>query len=285
MAGMMPSPFRSQRRRRKRQKHLSAPAQQQMRQRILALLALALLALFLLTWLLWQALLWLQQHPLAITALWASALALGLLVMCGFWYWVFRLPPPGLRWQHPRRADLARYYDQRGTLQDLQAMDPAAFECYIGRLFELEGYRVDYTPQSGDGGVDLLLRRPGRSRRAASEGIALVQCKRYAASHSVGSPELQQFSGALRRAFTHEGYFVTTSFFTPAAQEWARKEGIHLIDGLALLQWRTRLERRARLGLISPDRCAALGLPPPQHDQLPQSDYSSDADVYPSPSC
>lgn len=245
-------------RRGQRQRQRRAQRQDLMRQRFLALGALTLLALGLLVWLMWQILLWFQQHPLAVTAFWVSALALGVLVVVGFFYWTLHLPPPGLRWRHPRRADLARYYDERGTLQTLQALDPLAFEQYVGHLFELEGYRVEYTPHSGDGGVDLLLRRPGRSRRAHAGGLALVQCKRYGAAHSVGSPELQQFSGALRRAFAYEGYVVTTSFFTPAAQAWARNEGIHLIDGLALLQWQTRLERRARLGLLSPDGCAAL---------------------------
>jgi hypothetical protein len=216
-----------------------------------------LLALSLLVWLIWQVLLWFQRHPLVVTALWISALVLLALAVCGFCYWTLRLPPPGLRWRHTRRADLARYYDQRGTLQDLQTLDPLAFERHIGQLFALEGYHVVYTPRTGDGGVDLLLRRPGRKRRAPHTHVALVQCKRYASAHSVGSPELQQFSGALRRALAHEGYFVTTGFFTPAAQHWARSEGIHLIDGLALLQWQTRLERRARLGLISPAGSAA----------------------------
>jgi hypothetical protein len=251
-----------------------------MRQRVLALSALTLLALGLLVW---QVLLWFQQHPLAVTAFWVSALALGLLGVVGFFYWTLRLPPPGLRWRHPRRADLARYYDGRGTLQRLQALDPLAFEQYVGHLFELEGYRVEYTPQSGDGGVDLLLRRPGRSRRAHAGGLALVQCKRYGAAHSVGSPELQQFSGALRRAFAYEGYVVTTSFFTPAAQAWARNEGIHLIDGLALLQWQTRLERRARLGLISPDVCAALVVQAPEQIDHPQDDVSASGEAHPCP--
>ncbi len=249
--------------------------QQQARQWTGAIAALVLLSLILLAWLIWQALLWFQQHPLAVTALWISALALGALAVGVFLYWVLRLPPPGLRWRHPQRAELARYYDQRGALRDLEQMDPLDFERYVGHLFELEGYRVEYTPRSGDEGVDLILRRSERGRQGSIGELALVQCKRYAAQHSVGSPELQQFSGAMRRAFAYEGYFVTTSFFTPAAQAWAKKEGIHLIDGLALLQWRARLERRARLGLISPDMSAALDLPPPSDDDPYQGEYFS----------
>lgn len=252
---------RSQQGRRRGPRRSRRNRRRELAERALAVALGCLLLLGVVAWLIWQALLWLQRHPLAGTALWVSALVLGLLAACGVFYWSFRLPPPGLRWRHARRADLARYYDQRGTLQELQRMDPLAFERYVGQLFEFEGYRVEYTPRSGDGGVDLLLHRRRGGWRSRTGGTALAQCKRYGAGHSVGAPELQQFSGAMRRALAYEGYFITTSFFTPAAQEWARQEGIHLIDGLALLHWQRRLERRARLGLRSPDGCAAFDLP------------------------
>ena len=223
MARITPSPSSQSHRRRKRQGH--SQRQNQMKQRFLALGVLTVAALVLLVWVIWHVLLWFQQHPLAITALWVSALALGLLAVCGFFYWTFRLPPPGLRWRHPRRADLARYYDQRGTMQNLQTMDPLAFERFVGQLFELEGYQVSCTPRSGDGGVDLLLRRPGRSRRASSESPALVQCKRYASSHSVGSPELQQFSGALRSGPGPRGLFCHHQLFYPCRAEMGAAGG------------------------------------------------------------
>ncbi len=241
------SPSSSQRRPRRGR----VDPRQQWAQRALAALLAGLVVLGLLTWAMWEVLRWFQRHPTAATALWVSALALGLLVAGGVLYWTLRKPPPGLRRRHPRRADLARYYDQRGTLRELQEMDPVEFERYVGRLFELEGYRVEYTARTGDEGVDLRLRRARQGWRRRGDSLALVQCKRYGSEHAVGSPELQQFSGALRHELAYEGYFVTTSFFTPAAQAWARAEGIHLIDGLALLHWRSRLLRRARLGLLS----------------------------------
>ena len=236
---------------RRRPRRGRAAPRQQWAQRILAILLMAGLLLLLLAWAIWQFLLWFQRHPLAGTALWVSALILGALAASGVFYWTFRLPPPGLRWHHPRRADLARYYDQRGTLRELQEMDPLEFEQYVGRLFELEGYQVEYTARTSDEGVDLRLRRSRRGWRGRGSDLALVQCKRYGAGNSIGSPELHEFSGALRHELAYEGYVVTTSFFTPSAQEWAHAEGIHLIDGLALLHWRNRLLRRARLGVIA----------------------------------
>jgi hypothetical protein len=210
-----------------------------------------LLALGLLAWVVWKALLWLQHHPLAATALWVAG---GLLLLLGagaLLYRTFRAPFPGLRGRQPNRAVLARYYDQRGTLRDLQTMDPVAFEHYIGYLFALEGYIPEYTARTGDEGIDIRL-YPKNRLGVHSHGspVALVQCKRYADGHAVGSPELQQFSGALRHELAHQGYFVTTSAFTPAARKWAEEEGIQLLDGLDLLKWRSHLLRRERLRLL-----------------------------------
>lgn len=209
------------------------------------------LAVGLLAWIVWKALLWFQLHPLAVTVLWATAALLFLLVAGGVFYRTFCAPFPGLRGRQPNRSALARYYDQRGTLRDLQTMDPVAFECYIGYLFALEGYIPEWTARTGDEGVDIRLYPKNRlGTRAHGNPIALVQCKRYADGHAVGSPELQQFSGALRHEFAHQGYFVTTSAFTPAARKWAADEGIQLLDGLDLLKWRDHLLRRERMRLL-----------------------------------
>jgi hypothetical protein len=149
-----------------------------------------------------------------------------------------------------RRNRLVRFYSRQQSLRTLQSLDPLAFEQHIARLFELEGYQVTLTPYTGDEGIDLWLSPPARlgiRRRLAQRGVwrALVggtaqripvQCKRYT-DRPVGSPELQAFSGAMRQALAEEGYFVTTSRFTPAAQRWAQREGIYLIDGAALIRW------------------------------------------------
>lgn len=170
----------------------------------------------------------------------AGAFLLVLLLAGGLLYW-------SGGW---RRHRLAHFYSRQHSLRALQSLDPLAFEQHIARLFELEGYQVTLTPYTGDEGIDLWLSPPARlgiRRRLAQRGVwktlvggtaqrIPVQCKRYT-DRPVGSPELQAFSGAMRQALAEEGYFVTTSRFTPAAQRWAKREGIYLIDGAALIQW------------------------------------------------
>ena len=239
-----------------------------------------LFALGLLVWMVWKALLWLQLHPLAETALWVTAVLVFLLVAGAVFYRMFCIPFPELRGRRSNRAALARYYDQRGTLHDLQIMDPVEFERYIGRLFALEGYIPEWTARTGDEGVDIRL-YPKNRLGICSRGnpIALVQCKRYADGHAVGSPELQQFSGALRHELAHRGYFVTTSAFTPAARKWAEDEGILLLDGLDLLKWREHLLHRERIRLLfSPFRARREPLAS-AYDSAPYADDTAASDA------
>src|ERR1700733_12512413 len=52
-----------------------------------------------------------------------------------------------------------------------RALSGAAFEVELGRLFSAMGYDVSLTPRSGDGGVDLCLRKDGK--------LTVVQCKAH----------------------------------------------------------------------------------------------------------
>ncbi|HEY7975410.1 MAG TPA: restriction endonuclease, partial [Ktedonobacterales bacterium] len=93
---------------------------------------------------------------------------------------------------------------------------------------------VRHTGSAGDLAADLTC-RDGYGARV------IVQCKRYAASTAVTSPEMQTFIGMI---YTHHhagyGIFVTTSSFTQPASALARQHNIRLLDGAALASlWRT----------------------------------------------
>ncbi len=115
------------------------------------------------------------------------------------------------------------------TLDALRALTPTQFELAIGDLLRRSGFRsVQHTGGSGDLAADLIC-RDGQGARA------IVQCKRYAASCAVTSPEMQQFIGMIY-AHHHADYgiFVTTSTFTRPASALALQHNIRLLDGAAL---------------------------------------------------
>lgn len=64
-----------------------------------------------------------------------------------------------------------------------------------------------------------------------------VQAKRYGATNSVGRDVVQSFSGALDGKGARKGVFITTSYFTDNAKQYAERldaKKIILIDGKQL---------------------------------------------------
>jgi restriction endonuclease len=107
---------------------------------------------------------------------------------------------------------------------------PHDFEHFIKLVLERRGFvRVSVTRASGDGGIDVDAYVEEANEFFAGTHIQ-AQVKRW--RHAVGSPEINNFRGAL--STTAKGVFVTTSHFTRAALAEARhkaKPSIALVDG------------------------------------------------------
>jgi restriction system protein len=80
--------------------------------------------------------------------------------------------------------------------------------------------------QSGDGGIDGIIKED----RLGLDTI-YIQAKRW--QGSVGRPEIQKFVGALQGQRAKKGVFITTSFYTTDAVEYASRidTKVVLIDG------------------------------------------------------
>ena len=106
------------------------------------------------------------------------------------------------------------------------SLHPLHFERFVLNVFRAQGWNAEPTRLSGDQGIDGYLQRG--DRRAA------VQCKRLRAA--VGEPAVRDFVGALDGRGIREGFFVTSSEFTPTAYAYATRIGdrLHLIDGPGL---------------------------------------------------
>jgi hypothetical protein len=108
----------------------------------------------------------------------------------------------------------------------LEHMSGTDFEHYMAEVFRDQGYEVELTPQSGDQGVDLLLKKQGLR-------IA-VQLKRY--QGAVGNKAVQEIHSGVGYYDADGGWVITTSTYTRGARQLADKLGIRLIDGLELKQ-------------------------------------------------
>ena len=127
--------------------------------------------------------------------------------------------------------------DDRATFADMERVRvrmfqfaPYDFERFIKLVLERSGFvKVSVTRASGDGGVDINAYVDESNDFFAGTHMQ-VQVKRW--RHAVGSPEINNFRGAL--STTAKGAFVTTSHFTRAALAEARHESkasIALVDG------------------------------------------------------
>lgn len=100
--------------------------------------------------------------------------------------------------------------------EDLYQLPPRRFEQLIAHIFERLGYDVELTPQSNDGGFDVLA-----SKRAEADIRLIIECKRYTPPSKVGRPTVQRLLGVLndRQQHATKAILATTSTFTPPAKQ------------------------------------------------------------------
>jgi len=121
-------------------------------------------------------------------------------------------------------------------IEIIKSCSPAFFERLVVELLLAMGYggsRVEAgraIGQSGDGGIDGII-----DEDKLGLDYIYIQAKRWEAN--VGSPEIQQFFGALHGKGARKGVFITTSDYTKAAVDYAKgvqQTKIVLVNGQTL---------------------------------------------------
>jgi restriction system protein len=123
---------------------------------------------------------------------------------------------------------------KKELLSRILAAPSAFFEGLIVALLLAMGYGGSreeagtIVGRSGDGGIDGVI-----DQDALGLDRVYVQAKRYVVENAVSEPEIRAFSGSLGAAKANKGVFVTTSYFTQPAQNFAERHPfkIVLIDG------------------------------------------------------
>ncbi len=130
-------------------------------------------------------------------------------------------------WRRRARQKLAEQVTGSEAADALDGMGWQAFEQLVGEAFRMQGYRVAETGgPAADGGVDLVLARPGRN---GSEKF-LVQCKQWRAL-KVGVDVVRELYGVMAARGAAGGFVVTSGRFTEEAIRFASGRNVHLIDG------------------------------------------------------
>ena len=152
-------------------------------------------------------------------------------------------------WRRKVREGLVTDVAQSQASDALDGMSWREFELLVGEGFRLQGYQVAETGGGGaDGGVDLVLTRPGRN---GGEKF-LVQCKQWRAL-KVGVDVVRELYGVMAARGATGGFVVTSGRFTDEAISFASGRNVMLVDGPKLIG----LIRQARAGAGQPAARAA----------------------------
>ncbi len=114
------------------------------------------------------------------------------------------------------RGAQARKY----TLDQIDQMDGARFEKFLGELFARMGYSARVTGKAGDQGCDLLVEKGSEK--------TVVQAKRY--SHPLSNDAVQEAVAAKALYGATAAMVVTNATFTESAKELAQANQVTLWD-------------------------------------------------------
>ena len=130
-------------------------------------------------------------------------------------------------WRRRERKQLVVDVAQSKASDALDGMSWREFEMLVGEGFRLQGYQVVETGGGGpDGGVDLVLTRPGKN---GGEKF-LVQCKQWRA-FKVGVDVVRELYGVMAAKGATGGFVVTSGRFTEDAISFASGRNVTLVDG------------------------------------------------------
>lgn len=119
--------------------------------------------------------------------------------------------------------------------EELYKMPPRKFEELIAELLIRDGMEVHLTPETRDGGRDIL----AVSNTSVGKHLYYVECKRYAKTKPVDVTLVRALYGVLAAEVATAGLIVTTSYFTKPAIKFQDtiKHRLALKDYKNLEEW------------------------------------------------
>ena len=119
--------------------------------------------------------------------------------------------------------------------EEIRALTPRKFEEIVAELLTKQGYEIELTPESKDGGFDMYAAR----KDGLGSFLYLVECKRYTPPNRVGVQVVRSLHGVVQQQQANAGIVVTSSFFTRGASDFQETLPfqIQLKDYIALQKW------------------------------------------------
>ena len=121
-------------------------------------------------------------------------------------------------------------------LDKLNLIEPRKFEEFVASVLRSEGFEVELTPTTGDGGFDILA---VQTSAVTGQHTYLIDCKRYAKHRKIGIEWIRHLIGVLQLNNATKGMIVTTTSFSRDARRLAEQcsNKIMLHDYDSLKRW------------------------------------------------
>ena len=120
------------------------------------------------------------------------------------------------------------YFHLEKILRDKEAIydiTPREFEELVACVFERQGYNVEVTPITRDGGCDIIATKD----ISGIPYMILIECKKYSARHKVDVQLVRSLLGVQSDKKANKAILVTSSLFTSDARQFAARQE-HLIS-------------------------------------------------------
>ena len=133
------------------------------------------------------------------------------------------------------RAQQEAERKRRRKLRDFwMSLSGREFEHELATLYRKQGYEVQSTPTTGDGGVDLIIRKNGER--------IVVQCKSH--KYPVGPAIVRELYGSMHHFRADSAILACTGGFTSGVRDFVKGKPIELISAPELVMMANGREDR-----------------------------------------
>lgn len=119
----------------------------------------------------------------------------------------------------------------------ISSINPREFEEFVADIFHRNGFKVEVTQKTRDGGCDIIAIRSDLNINTKF----IIECKRYIQSRKIGVDIVRQLYGVQKEKRANKSILVTTSHFTKDAIDFANSHttewDMSLVDFQVLLNW------------------------------------------------
>lgn len=135
-------------------------------------------------------------------------------------------------------ASVVNYYDElidriSTDIHYVHALTPRQFEEFVAEILCRDGFEVELTKQTRDGGIDIFAKKKDN----LASMLYGIECKKYSPDRPIGVSIIRELATSIRENHCNVGVLCTTSRFTTGAVAAAESHLIYPHDVRSIHNW------------------------------------------------